>query len=292
MLIGYLCVAPVQGATYVYHEGRETVAHVLALNFSSAFELPVSVIRDVQSNVASNDIVISVGLPSFKTVCELPEVPNVIALFVGEEEFFSVAESCVGQASAVFSGAPIDLRLRVLNSFWEGRSPIALVYSDGLPVNTEAARVAAELLGHQLNFFPVGAGRTAALRTLASTLQESDVVMSIYDSALFDNQLSKDAIRLMFQKQKLLAAHSLQLVKAGALFAIYSSTARKLEAVAEQVKEFQRTEHLMAPAYPKGLQVAFNPYLIRMYGLVLPTDSYLFNEFEICPELGCEEALN
>lgn len=292
MLLGYLWVTSVYGETYVYHDGRETVAPVLALNFQSNFNLPVSVIRNVEGQFESDDIVISVGLSSFKTVCELPDVPNVIALFVGEEEFFSIAQSCIGQASAVFSGAPLDLRFRVLNSFWEGRSPIALAYSEALPVNTEAVRVAAELLGYKLKFVPIGEGRATALKALSSTLEESDVVMSIYDSALFDSQLSKDAIRLMFQKQKLLAAHSIQLVKAGALYALYSSTARKLEAVAEQVKIFQETKRLPNPDYPAGLQVAFNPYLVRMYGLVLPTDAYLFSEFGVCPESGCQEAFN
>ncbi len=291
ILISCLSFASVQGQTYVYHEGRETVSHVLALNFESNFDLSVGVLRDVKRPFDPDDVVMAVGLSSFKTVCEQPNIPNVIAVFVGEEEFYSAAESCIGQASAVFSGAPVALRLQVLNSFWEGRSPIAFIYSKALPVQTEAIRVEAERLGRDVKFVPVEEGRAASLRSLSSALEESDLVMSAYDSELFDSQFSKDAIRLMFQKKKLFAAHSLQLVKAGALFALYSSTSRKLEAVADQLQGFEQSSQLPPPAYPAGLQVVFNPYLIRMYGLVLPTDAFLLSEFGVCPESGCEEPL-
>lgn len=279
--------------TYVYHEGREAVSRVLALNFESSLGSDVSVLRRQQlDQVEPQDLIITAGLDSFKNACNTPSLAHIAALFIGEQEYNSSSESCRERSVAVFSGAPLALRIGILDTFWEDRAPITLIHSRSITIDTEELIVAAKKHNMDVKTVAVAAQREAALRTLTQVTLNSNLVMSIYDSELFDGQFSKDAIRLMFHKKKALAAHSLQLVKAGAIFAVYSTTAAKIAMATQHIKYFQSAQAFKPSSYPDSLRVVFNPYLVRMYGLVLPTDIYLYTTFGVCPELGCEEAFD
>ena len=262
----------------------------MSLSASSSYQVPILSNPDTQ--LRDGDLVITVGHHSYARICESHADVSIITLFLGEEEFEVAQAQCPKASTAVFSGAPLDLRLKVLQSFWEDHAPIAVVHSDALSLSERTLRLA-KLQSVEVYSYPIAEeGREEKLKHLTDVLESSNLVMSLYDSALFDPQFSKDAIRLMFHKKKALAAHSLQLVRAGALFALYSTSQDKLELVTSYIKGYDASGALMPASYPTPLRIAFNPYLIRMYGLVLPTDRFLLSEFGLCPESGCEESLN
>lgn len=262
----------------------------MSLSASSSYQVPV--LNNPSMQLQDGDLVITVGHHSYTQICESPAKVSIITLFLGEEEFDAAKSRCSKPSTAIFSGAPLDLRLKVLQSFWEDHAPIAVVHSEALSLSERAIRLA-KLQDVAVYSYPVAEeGREEKLKWLTEVLDGSNLVMSLYDSDLFDSQFSKDAIRLMFHKKKALAAHSLQLVRAGALFALYSTSQEKLGLVSSYIKVYEASGTLMPPTYPTPLRIAFNPYLIRMYGLVLPTDRFLLTEYGLCPELGCEEALN
>ncbi|SBS26544.1 hypothetical protein MAQ5080_00548 [Marinomonas aquimarina] len=284
--------ALLSAGTYVFHDGRETVSRVLSMSLSASTSYQVPVLNNPSTQLADGDLVITVGLHSYAQICASTAQVAIIALFLGEEEFALAQSQCSKSSTAVLSGAPLDQRLNVLQSFWEDHAPIAVVHSDALSLSDRSLRMT-KLYEVEVYSYPVVAEeRAEKLKALTEVLENSNLVMSLYDSALFDTQFSKDAIRLMFHKKKALAAHSLQLVRAGALFALYSTSQDKLSLVSSYIKVYEASGTLMPPSYPNPLRIAFNPYLIRLYGLVLPTDRYLFSEFGLCPESGCEEALN
>ena len=277
---------------YVYHDGRETVSRVLSMSLSASTDSSIPALNNLSRQLKDGDLVITVGRHSFDSVCDVSAKVSIIALFLGEEEFSVAKESCAKNATAVLSGAPLGLRLEILQTFWEDRAPIAIVHSANLSLSEDMEQLA-KRYGMSLYSKAISeAGREQTLQALTEVLDRSNLVLSLYDSMLFDSQFSKDAIRLMFHRKKALVAHSLQLVRAGALFAVYSTSKEKLGLVATYINAFEESGNLLAPAYPTPLRVAFNPYLIRMYSLILPTDQYLITELGVCPESGCQEPSN
>lgn len=262
----------------------------MSLSASSSYQVPV--LTNPGSQLKDGDLVITVGHHSYTQICAVPAKVFIITLFLGEEEFELARSKCPKPSTAIYSGAPLELRLKVLQSFWEDHAPIVVIHSEALTLSDRTLRMA-KMQDVEVYSYPIlDKGREDKLKQLTEVLGSSNLVMSLYDSALFDAQFSKDAIRLMFHKKKALAAHSLQLVRAGALFALYSTSQEKLELVSSYINVYKASGTLMPPTYPTPLQIAFNPYLIRMYGLVLPTDRFLLSEFGLCPESGCEETLN
>lgn len=292
LIIGFFTSVLVQAGTFVFHDGRETVSRVLSMSLSASSSYQVPVLINPSAQLQDGDLVITVGHHSYAQICESSAKVSIVALFLGEEEFDWARSQCSKPSTAILSGAPLDLRLKVLQSFWEDHAPIAVVHSDALSISERTLRMT-KMQEVEVYSYPIAdEGREERLKQLTDILENSNLVMSLYDSALFDTQFSKDAIRLMFHKKKALAAHSLQLVRAGALFALYSTSQEKLSLVSSYIDVYEASGTLMPPTYPTPLRIAFNPYLIRMYELVLPTDRYLLREFGLCPESGCEEALN
>lgn len=291
-MAGCLYAMSAAATTYVYHEGNGTVARVLSLNFENTLSHPVPILSKRNVSLSNDDLVVTVGLESFSQLCNEPGEENILALFIGEEEFIQASTECRERASAIWSGAPLSLRLDILSSFWEDSAPIAMIYSDDLQPDKTVLQRAETLYGFDIESYPIQSGsREESLKALTDVLDSSNLVMSLYDSQLFEPQFAKDSIRLMFHKQKALAAHSFQLVRSGALFAVYSTSRSKLALASLYIQNFESKRALPPPDYPKPLRITFNPYLIRLYGVVLPTDRYLFTSYGVCPELGCAEAL-
>jgi hypothetical protein len=292
VIMGCMFSAYASAITYVYHDGRENVSRVLSMSLSASSHYQVSVLNNPQQQLIDGDLVITVGQHSFKKVCESSKQVSIVALFLGEQEFVQAQAGCSKPTTAVFSGAPLALRLSVLKTFWEDRAPVTIVHSPNIALGEDLVELS-EKFGVALQSQVIQTGdREQTLKDLTTVLESSNLVLSLYDSVLFDAQFSKDAIRLMFHKKKALGAHSLQLVRAGALYGIYSTSQEKLSLVSSYIHVYESSQTLMPPSYPMPLRVSFNPYLIRMYGLVLPTDRFLIDELGVCPELGCQESTN
>lgn len=292
VLIGCMLQVLAHASTYVYHDGRETVSRVLSLSLSASTDFDVPALQSPEDQLVDGDLVITVGRDSFQQVCEVDQSVVLLALFLGEEEYLQLKQQCSKPSTAIFSGAPMSLRLDILSTFWEDHAPLAVIYSEGLNVSNETLGVAEDKRFEIImSAIPLGS-REEKLKSLTNALERSNLVLSLYDSMLFDAQFSKDAIRLIFHKKKSLAAHSLQLVRAGALFSVYSTSQDKLALASSYIDVFKDSATLLPSSYPFPLTVAFNPYLIRMYGLVLPTDQFLIEKFGVCPESGCQEALH
>ncbi|WP_156490818.1 hypothetical protein [Marinomonas atlantica] len=290
VIIGLFFQVLAHASTYVYHDGRETVSRVLSLSLSASTNRDIPALRSPDKQLIDGDLIITVGRDSFVQVCDVEQQVVLIALFLGEEEYSQLKQQCSKPTTAIFSGAPISLRLNILNTFWEDQAPIGIIYSEGLDVSNETLGVTEDTRFEILtSAIPLGS-REEKIKSLTSVLDRSNLVLSLYDSMLFNAQFSKDAIRLMFHKKKSLAAHSLQLVRAGALFSVYSTSQDKMALTSSYINVFEASATLMPSSYPSPLKVAFNPYLIRMYGLVLPTDQFLMDKFGVCPESGCQKA--
>ena len=291
LISGLVLAWPALGAVFLKYDGQPSVARVLAMQMESMLKQPVITEYPID-NATTKDVVVVVGRDGLLKVCEQDGTAPVIALFVGEEEFSSVKSSCQRPVTAVFSGGSIRLRIGVLASFWQDPVPVSLIYTDSLSVDPSLIVEAQKDFGLSIKTYPTSPQRAEALKVLTRAFSDTNLTMTLYDSELFTSEFARDAIRMSFHRQKVLVPHSASMVRAGALFTLYSDMDAKLNWLVRAINHYQSLGRLPVASYPTPIKVLFNPYLVKSHGIVLPTDAYLFAQFGLCPESGCEEALN
>lgn len=234
-----------------------------------------------------DDIFISVGYEAFAQTCALPLSNTLIAAFIGKEEYENVTQSCSKHTSAVFSGAPLDRRLALMQRLWLDNKPISVMYSEYVKIDQQAMQAAAAEYDFVFQFQQTPTDKVSVLRTVNQLGENSKVIFSLIDSNLYRDDVAKDVIKLLFNSHHVMIGPSYPFVRAGALFAIYSRTDEKLKRLVDIINTWQTRQHLLPAAYPTELRVSFNPYLIKAYGMVLPTPASIKFNFDLCSEDYC-----
>jgi hypothetical protein len=297
LFIVFLLLSSINGwaAAYVIHDIEESSVRSLTFQLSKLLPpdmtlLPVrrSLFQQNAAYIKDDDILISVGVDSFRQVCESDSKGVVMAVFIGKEEYLKIRPQCSIPSSAVFSGAPIEKRLALLEAIWFDKKPLAVIYSQHLQVDEQAMSRQAEQYGFEFQFLKTETDRLSVLKSVNFVLDESMMIFSLVDTELYRDGVAQDILKLLFHKQQVMIGPSFAFVRAGALFAIYSNTEAKLQALAERIVMWQTKEVLLEAQYPETLRVSFNPYLIKAHGVVPPSASFLQDRYGLCSETGCD----
>jgi hypothetical protein len=284
----------VPASIYIIHDAEESSVRALAFQLSerlSSVSQPTPIRsaffhRNITS-IKSNDIMVAIGVESFHQVCSTAKNGVVIAIFIGQEEYSKIQQTCLIPSSGVFSGAPLDRRLAILEAVWLDRKPLAVLYSDDLLIDKGAMKNTAAEYGFELQFLKTNTDRLSVLKSVNFVLEESEVILSLVDTKLYQNGIAQDILKLLFHKQQIMIGSSLAFVRAGSLFAIHSDSGSKLVALVDRIQAWNDGGVLIEAGYPDVLRVSFNPYLIRSHGVVLPSASYLKDKYGLCSETQC-----
>ncbi len=281
-------------AIYIVHDIEESSARSLVFQLSKLLPantqmIPVRRSLFVQnaSFLKSEDVAVAIGSESFRQVCSSALEGAVMAIFIGKEEYLKAQPQCGLPNSAVFSGAPLDKRLALLEAIWFDRKPLAVLYSDNLLIDTQDMQEQAARHGFEFEFIKTEVDRLSVLKSVNFVLDGSAVVFSLVDTELYKNGIAQDILKLLFHKQRVMIGPSFAFVRAGSLFAVYSDTETKLDILANHISMWQTKGVLLDAVYPDNLRVSFNPYLIKSHGVVLPSPSYLKDKYGLCSETGC-----
>ncbi|MFT2109656.1 ABC transporter substrate-binding protein [Marinomonas sp. 2405UD68-3] len=246
-----------------------------------------------QNSDALPPVVIAVGARAFRSVCKAHSGKKIVAVFIGQEEFLSESQTCVSSTTAVFSGADLSLRLRLFKHILPNISRLGLIYSESVRLNEAYYQAQAALYDLRFVFSSVPNDRNAIIKTINRILVDTDVLFSIIDTDLYQHQTIQDVLKLFFRQRKIMIGPSNNFVKAGALFSIYSDAEEQIKELTNILVQYDQDVHQNIPAlYPRNLKIIFNPYLVRSFGIVLPSSEYLENTFGLCAESGCAKTLN
>lgn len=281
-------------SVYVIHDAEES--SVRSLTFQLSALLPSSLqAKPVRSsafyqNIAAlknDDILVTIGRDSYSQICSTVNTGIVIATFIGQEEYLNIQKDCLIPSSGVFSGAPLDKRFALLNAVWFDRKPLAVLYSDTLFIDQQKMEKEAAEYGFELRFLKTDTDRLSVLKSVNFLLEESEVILSLVDTQLYQDGVAQDILKLLFHKQRIMIGSSFAFVRAGSLFAIHSDSRSKLTALVERIRAWEDSKLLIEADYPGTLRVTFNPYLIRSHGVVLPSASYLKDKYGLCADTQC-----
>jgi putative ABC transport system substrate-binding protein len=297
-LLVFLLLASVNvlaATIYVIHDTEES--SVRSLSFQLSKLLPVNAqLMSVRSALfmqnasflKDDDVIVTVGADNFRLACSVASEGAVIAVFIGKEEYLNIKPQCSIPVSGVFSGAPLDKRLNILEAIWFDRKPLAVIYSDHLLVDEQEMMNLADQHGFIFQFLKTETDRLSVLKSVNFVLEDSELIFSLVDTQLYKNGIAQDILRLLFHKQKVMIGPSFAFVRAGSLFAVYSDSEAKLKALAERLIMWDTKGVLLDAVYPDQLRISFNSYLIKSHGVVLPSSSYLKDKYGLCSEAKCE----
>ncbi|MCW4627936.1 MULTISPECIES: hypothetical protein [Marinomonas] len=285
----------VSASVYVVHDIEESSVRSLIFQLSKLLPsdtqlTPVRRALFMQNIGYSNDkdVFITLGADSFRQVCSSVSEGMVVSIFIGKEEYLKAQPQCSVPTSAVFSGAPIEKRLALLEAIWFDKKPLAVIYSEHLLVDEQEMSRQAEQYGFEFQFLRTETDRLSILRSVNFVLDESTMIFSLVDTELYKNGIAQDILKLLFHKQQVMIGPSFAFVRAGSLFAIYSDTDTKLEGLAERITMWRTKGVLLDAVYPEKLRVSFNPYLIKAHGVVPPSASFLKDRYGLCSETLCD----
>jgi hypothetical protein len=165
---------------YVIHDTEES--SVRSLTFQLSKLLPVTTrILPVRSTLfmqnasflKDDDVMVTVGADNFRLACSVASKGAVIAVFIGKEEYLNIKSQCSIPVSGVFSGAPLDKRLDILEAIWFDRKPLAVIYSDQLFVDEQEMMNLAGQHGFIFRFLKTETDRLSVLKSVNFVLEDS-----------------------------------------------------------------------------------------------------------------------
>ncbi|PYF84200.1 MULTISPECIES: hypothetical protein [Marinomonas] len=284
----------VSAAVYVVHNTEESSVRSLTFQLSRLLSTSTSVIPVRQSVFVQNisalqpeDMIVAIGNNSFREACSVASKGAIVGIFIGKEEYLNIQPQCSIPSSAVFSGAPLEKRLSLLQAVWFDPKPLIVLHSNNLLIDQQGMQEQASVYGFTFRFLQTEVDQLSVLKAVNYIMEDSTMMFSLVDSQLYENGIAQDILKLLFHKQKLMIGPSLGFVKAGSLFAIYSDTETKLDALAARINGWQAEGTLLDAVYPDQLRVSFNPYLIKSHGIVLPSAAYLKDQYGLCSESAC-----
>lgn len=115
---------------------------------------------------------------------------------------------------------------------------------------------------------------------LKMVLAESDVFLAIPDPVVMNGITAQNVLITAFRSQVPVIGYTASYVKAGALAAVYSTPQQIGQETGQIIKNFQRTNSLPSPKYPRYFSVGINATLMRSMNLTVTDEVSLVQRLQ------------
>lgn len=121
---------------------------------------------------------------------------------------------------------------------------------------------------------------------LKPVVQQSDLFIALPDHAIFNRAIAKWILYLGFQQKVPVIGFSKAYTTAGALASVYSSPENIGTHAGELIADWLNHENpaIWQPQYPRYYTLTTNPAVARSLGILLPTESVLYQTFQAMEE--------
>jgi len=218
--------------------------------------------------------VVAVGTAAQRGMQELfagdaspPPLLSILVPQLAFERLVDPARLRSGSVSAVFLDQPAARQLELIRLALPAARGIGILVGAESRSHATALEKAARERGMQITLEPVGPG--GLFQALQSLLADVEVLLALPDSAVFNSQTAANILTATYRRQVPLVGFSPAYVKAGALFALYSTPAQIGARGGEVLRQALATRSLPPPQWPRQYTVAVNRDVARSLGFVL-----------------------
>ena len=218
-------------------------------------------------------LIVAVGAAALRGLLELTwrdgTPPPLLAILVPRTTFERVADPArvrAGSLSDVFIDHPPGRHLDLIRLAMPDARRIGVLFGGDSILQVQLLEKPAREKGLRIVAAEVEAGRLYP--ALRHVLDDSDIVLALPDPAVFNGQTAGNILTAAYRRHVPLAGFSPSWVKAGALFALYSTPSQVGARGAEALRQ-GLGGRLPAPQSPRDFVIAVNADVARSLGLVL-----------------------
>jgi len=250
-----------------YQQFSAAITQVLA-----ASKADVTVISSQAGNDKKADLIIAVGMKATESALNKLDTP-VLGVMIPKLGYEALLNRLPSQpqpntTSAIYIDQSWERQLDFLQAAIPNLHRIGLLYSPDTPIDIDSLRYNAKVRGLFLSAQAVQSGETL-FAILDTVLGESDVLLAIPDSNIFNNSNVRNILLTSYRHKVALIGISQAYVSAGALCAIFSTPEQLAEQTVETIVSFARNRRLPKPQYPGSFNIALNQQVARSLEIAL-----------------------
>jgi putative ABC transport system substrate-binding protein len=235
---------------------------------------------DSTQSIPASALVIGVGMKAASAVAA-SDAPSVLNVLISKDNQNKLLRAYPKRAathtfSAIYLDQPIRRQVRLIAAILPDKHNVGFLYSSP---SDELTQLRQELNDRGLTLHAQAVDQAHPLADmLQALLRNSDVLLSLPDSAVYNDTTTRNILLSTFRKGIPLIGFSAGYVDAGALCAVFSTPAQFAAQTAALIVQFGDTHAFFADQYPREFEVMINEQVARSLGLQLKTTSELHDE--------------
>ena len=217
--------------------------------------------------VAENgELVIALGVRALELASQLKPNTPVLGVFTPLPVFNAIMEKSrrdLGNFSAIVLDQPYQRQMALVKTVLPDSRSLGILLGSISTSNGEALREEGEKKGLHVNMESL-AQESELIPKLNQILQSNDALLAVPDPAVYSRETVQPILLTSYRYQKPVFGFSQSYVKAGALAAVYSTTAQLAKQAVEMTARSQQLQNiLLPPQAPKYFSVSINQQVAR-----------------------------
>ncbi len=209
---------------------------------------------------SSSRLVIAVGMKAASMVAgsNAPAVLNVMLPQAGYKKLlhdFPRRENSTS-FSSIYLDQPVERQLSLIAAAFPERTRIGILFESPPPDELEQLRQKVSEYGFSL--YEQEVGKIALFESLQKVLQHSDVLLALPTPAVYNSSTVRNILLSTYQAGIPLVGFSSSFVKAGAMYAVFTSPAQFATQTAVTIRKYIESGILPPAQYPRYFEVAVN----------------------------------
>ena len=264
-----------------FSEAAEAIVSELRSAGHRTQSLSLPLRSDESAALAGNALIITLGTRAAQTVSSLAPRSLVLHTLLPRSAFEKLPGrgDDTRRVSAVFIDQPPARQIELLRIALPDWSRVALVV--GRESSELGARLQASARDKRLRpMLETASGESDLYPALQRMLVEPAVLLAVPDATLFNNRTISNILLTAYHLRSPVIGFSPAYVKAGALFALYSTPAQIGQQAGETARAGLASGSLPPPAAPRHFRVGINRYVARSMGINLDDAATLQERLE------------
>ncbi len=217
--------------------------------------------------VAENsELVIALGVRALEAASQLKPATPVLGVFTPLPMFNAIMEKShrdLGNFSAIVLDQPYQRQMALVKTVLPESKNLGILLGNVSASSSEALKEEGEKKGLHINTESL-AQESELIPKLNQILQSNDALLAVPDPAVYSRETVQPILLTSYRYQKPVFGFSQSYVKAGALAAVYSTTAQLAKQAVEMTARSQQLQNiLLPPQAPKYFSVSINQQVAR-----------------------------
>ena len=241
-------------------------AHTFQQNLPA--NIKTSVLQNAEDfNAQKTDLVVTVGVKAAERVAGGTPAP-VLAAMIPSNAYADLLTKRHGLISAVFLDQPWERQIKLLRVALPERSKIGVLHSSDTPIDIASLR---ELVkGQSATLFVNPLRHDGDLFVaLETVLENSEVLLGVPDGVIYNSNNIRNILLSSYRRGIPLIGFSQGYVRAGALYALYSTPQQLAAQASDLCVLFAKTGKLPDAQYPSLYTISVNQEVARTLGIVI-----------------------